>query len=318
MMNLHEFLGGSGANLPIDFIATNVHLEPNTAYGVSTKNGSVTVTLPMDSMAGDRIAIFDSDLTWSESKLVDVKWSYLVEGSLVNEVMSLTKKGGSIELIYLGESRGWVDARYYLSDTLPTWQWGWLKDESDKVYHYMEGGELSLGPEMAITSSKAFTVLEDGIYLIVYGGGTGTNNIGTQYDGGDTKVSLNNELIATSFGSRGGKGHILSSMDKSSFTVRRVTPSLDVINGSDVFKYPIRDTMASLEAAEKCGYKGVLSIVAGSSTYGGGAAKLMDSFLIQLKSEDVVKGEIGAAGTGGSEGKPGKISVFKVNVREQS
>ena len=318
MMNLHEFLGSSGANLPIDFIATTAHLEPNTAYGVSTKNGSVTVTLPMDSMAGDRIAIFDSDLTWSESKLVDVKWSYLVEGSLVNEVMSLTKKGGSIELVYLGESRGWVDARYYLSDTHPTWQWGWLKDESDKVYHYMEGGELSLGPETAITSSKAFTVPEDGIYLIVYGGGTGSSNTGAQYDGGDTKVSLNNELIATSFGSAGGREQRRSPMHVSCFTVRRMTPSLSVINGSDVFKYPIRDTMASLEAANKCGYKGDRSIANSYGSTNGGAVKVMDSFLIQLKSEDVVKGEIGAAGTGGSDGNPGKISVFKVNIREQS
>lgn len=313
MMNLHEFLGSSGTNLPIDFIATTAHLEPNTAYGVSTKNGSVTVTLPMDSMAGDRIAIFDSDLTWSESKLVDVKWSYLVEGSLVNEVMSLTKKGGSIELVYLGESRGWVDARYYLSDTHPTWQWGWLKDESDKVYHYMEGGELSLGPETAITSSKAFTVPEDGIYLIVYGGGTGTNNRGPQFRGGDTEVSLNNELIATSFGSYGGEGHYSYPMHKSCFTVLRVPPSLDVINGSDVFKYPIREAMASPEAAEKCGYKGALSIISTA-----GCVKVMDSFLIQLKSEDVVKGVIGAAGTGGTNGNPGKISVFKVNFREQS
>lgn len=315
MMNLHEFLGSSGANLPIDFIATTAHLEPNTAYGVSTKNGSVTVTLPMDSMAGDRIAIFDSDLTWSESKLVDVKWSYLVEGSLVNEVMSLTKKGGSIELIYLGESRGWVDARYYLSDTHPTWQWGWLKDESDKVYHYMESGELSLGPETAITSSKTFTVPEDGIYLIVYAGGTGA--IGSE-DGGDTKVSLNNEIIATSFGSKAGNLGRGTIMHISCFTVRRMTTPLGVIDGSDVFKHPIRDTMASLEAANKCGYKGDLSIVNSNSRNDIGAHKVMDSFLIQLKSEDVVKGEIGAGGGGDFYGYSGKIFLFKVNFREQS
>lgn len=310
MMNLHEFLGSSGANLPIDFIATTAHLEPNTAYGVSTKNGSVTVTLPMDSMAGDRIAIFDSDLTWSESKLVDVKWSYLVEGSLVNEVVSLTKKGGSIELVYLGESRGWVDARYYLSDTHPTWQWGWLKDESDKVYHYMEGGELSLGPESLVTTSGSHTIDSNGTYLLIYAGGGG----GSTTSGGNTIIKLNEDIIAISFGAGKGDFGAGEATTMTGFLVRRLHTPLGIIQGGDVFLRPISDTLASLQAAYMCGYRGITGVrgYRHGTFQRGGSPKYMDSFLIELKKGDVLDITIGAKAAGELT-EDGRVSIFKVN-----